>query len=92
MATGRPCGQRRTSTPSQLPAMGPAHRSISAGKDMGSGASKVKEGKEELLFVNKKKQKNFICFWSRIVSTPREAEQKSFLVLFFKKEQRKKLD
>jgi hypothetical protein len=44
------------------------------------------KGKEELLFVNKKKQKNFICFWSRVVSTPREAEQKSFLVLFFKKE------
>jgi len=35
--------------------------------------------------VNKKKQKNFIRFWTRVVPTPREAEQKSFLVLFSKK-------
>jgi len=42
--------------------------------------------KKALLFVNKKKQKNFICFLTGAVPTPREAEQKSFLVLFFKKE------
>jgi hypothetical protein len=36
--------------------------------------------------VNKKKQKNFNRFWPTVFPTPREAEQKSFLVLFFKKE------
>jgi len=46
----------------------------------------MKRRKKELLFVNKKKQKNFNYFWPRAVPTPREAEQKSFLVLFFKKE------
>jgi len=46
----------------------------------------AEQRKEALLFVNKKKQKNFICFWPLAVPTPREAEQKSFLVLFFKKE------
>jgi hypothetical protein len=35
--------------------------------------------------VNKKKQKNFIL-GPGAFPTPREAEQKSFLVLFFKKE------
>jgi hypothetical protein len=35
--------------------------------------------------VNKKKQKNFISFGPGVVSTPREAEQKSFLFLFSKK-------
>jgi len=39
-----------------------------------------REGKKELLFVNKKKQKNFNCFWPGVFQTPREAEQKSFLV------------
>jgi len=42
--------------------------------------------KKEVLFVNKKNQKNFIHFLTGAFSTPREAEQKSFLVLFFKKE------
>jgi hypothetical protein len=36
--------------------------------------------------VNKKKQKNFIGFLTGAFPTPREAAQKSFLVLFFKKE------
>jgi hypothetical protein len=40
--------------------------------------------KKELLFVNKKKQKNFIHFGSGVVSAPREAEQK-FLRSFFQK-------
>jgi hypothetical protein len=35
--------------------------------------------------VNKKKQKNFINFWFRVVSTPREAEQKFFWFFFFQK-------
>jgi len=47
---------------------------------------KRKEGKKALLFVNKKKQKNFNCFPPGAFPTPREAEQNSFLVLFFKKE------
>jgi len=55
--------------------------------DMDADAREGSQGsKEALLFVNKKKQKNFIGFWTRVVPTPREAEQKSFLVLFFKKE------
>jgi len=36
--------------------------------------------------VNKKKQKNFVCFRTGAFQTPREAAQKSLLVLFFKKE------
>jgi len=34
--------------------------------------------KEELLFVNKKKQKNFNNFWPVGLERPREAEQKFF--------------
>jgi hypothetical protein len=41
--------------------------------------------KKALLFVNKKKQKNFIRFLTGAFPTPREAEQKSFLVTFFQK-------
>jgi len=41
--------------------------------------------KKALLFVNKKKQKNFNCFLTGVFPTPREAEQKSFLVTFFQK-------
>jgi hypothetical protein len=36
--------------------------------------------------VNKKKQKKLYLFQCRAFGAPREAEQKSFLVLFFKKE------
>jgi hypothetical protein len=41
-----------------------------------------------LLFVNKKKQKNFTYFPSRAVAapTPMTQHNKSFLLLFFKKE------
>jgi hypothetical protein len=38
-----------------------------------------------LLFVNKKKQKNFLT-WAGGARTPRRRINKSFLVLFYKKE------
>jgi hypothetical protein len=45
-----------------------------------------KQGKKkELLFVNKKKQKNFDNFWPMALERSREAEQK-FFASFFKKE------
>jgi hypothetical protein len=44
-----------------------------------------RQGKQELLFVNKKKQKNFIRFSAGLFSH-RAKRSKSFLVLFFKKE------
>jgi hypothetical protein len=44
------------------------------------------EGKQALLFVNKKKQKNFdFLMWLRTVGHTREAEQKFFWFFFFKK-------
>jgi hypothetical protein len=46
---------------------------------------KKRQRKKELLFVNKKKQKNFVNFWPVAVQRPREAEQK-FFGSFFKKE------
>ncbi len=58
---------------------------LNLGQSVIHGCKNRKEQKE-LLFVNKKKQKNFICFRPGMVETPREAEQNSFLVLFFKKE------
>jgi hypothetical protein len=45
----------------------------------------MKAGKEDVLFVNKKNQKNFICFSAGLVQH-RAKRSKSFLVLFFKKE------
>jgi hypothetical protein len=39
---------------------------------------KKQEKKKELLFVNKKKQKNFKHFWPVALQQPREAEQKFF--------------
>jgi hypothetical protein len=52
--------------------------------------SKVRRGKA-LLFVNKKKQKNFIDSGARALAkispTGSVLRRKSFLVLFFKKEQ-----
>jgi hypothetical protein len=44
-----------------------------------------RQGKQALLFVNKKKQKNFINLSSGLVQH-RAKRSKSFLVLFFKKE------
>jgi hypothetical protein len=41
--------------------------------------------KKELLFVNKKKQKDVICFCAGLLEH-RAKRRKSFLVLFFKKE------
>jgi len=46
----------------------------------------VKEGKKALLFVNKKKQKNFIHFCSGLFQHRAKRSKKSILVLFFKKE------
>jgi hypothetical protein len=42
--------------------------------------------KEEVTFLKKSNQKTFLLLGPGAFSTPREAEQKSFLVLFFKKE------
>jgi hypothetical protein len=55
---------------------------------------KRRQGKQELppgqarghAFCDQKKQKKLYEFLSRAFAAPREAEQKSFLVLFFKKE------
>jgi NodT family efflux transporter outer membrane factor (OMF) lipoprotein len=44
------------------------------------------KGKEALLFLKKKEQKNFCYFGPRAVSPPRSKAKKSFLLLFFKKE------
>jgi hypothetical protein len=41
--------------------------------------------KKELLFVNKKKQKNFDYFWPVALERPREAEQKFFGSFFQKR-------
>jgi hypothetical protein len=46
----------------------------------------VREGKQELLFLKKKKQKNFCSLGDLAPLLPRPAISKSFLVLFFKKE------
>jgi hypothetical protein len=43
------------------------------------------EKKQELLFVNKKKQKNFNHFWPVALERPREAEQKFFGSFFQKR-------
>jgi hypothetical protein len=48
-------------------------------------AVRSKKGKQELLFVNKKKQKNFNYFCAGLFQR-RAKRSKSFLVLFFKKE------
>jgi hypothetical protein len=47
-----------------------------------------RKAKEELLFVNKKKQKNFFYCGPAALEPPAPAPQikRSFLVLFFKKE------
>jgi len=42
--------------------------------------------KKELLFVNKKKQKNFDSFGAALIKPATHQTNKSFLVLFFKKE------
>jgi hypothetical protein len=48
------------------------------------------EERQALLFVNKKKQKNFFyagaCRWDRRGQTATNQINKNFLVLFFKKE------
>ena len=48
---------------------------------------KMRYEAEGLLFVNKKKQKNFDSFrsWALAATTPRTQIIKSFLLLFFKK-------
>jgi hypothetical protein len=45
-----------------------------------------KKGKGSTSFCEQKEAKKLYLFLSRACSAPREAEQKSFLVLFFKKE------
>jgi len=48
-------------------------------------SARAKGAKTHVLFTHKTTKKiNKFCL--RVISTPREAEQKSFLVLFFKKE------
>jgi len=42
--------------------------------------------KKDLLFLKKKKQKDFYPFWPRLTDQHRQQMGKSFLVLFFKKE------
>jgi hypothetical protein len=44
------------------------------------------EEEERLLFVNKKKQKNFDLLGAVAAASPKPAIPKSFLLLFFKKE------
>jgi predicted GNAT superfamily acetyltransferase len=41
--------------------------------------------KESTSFCEQKEAKKLYPLWSRAFSTPREAEQKSFLVTFFQK-------
>jgi hypothetical protein len=48
--------------------------------------SSNKKRKESASFCEQKEAKKLYSFLSRDLSAPREAEQKSFLVLFFKKE------
>jgi hypothetical protein len=49
--------------------------------------SAEKLGQEALLFVNKKKQKTFFLWaWDVTGVAPMRQSQRSFLVLFFKKE------
>jgi hypothetical protein len=43
------------------------------------------ESQQELLFVNKKKQKNFAHFWPVAGAPTLASRSKSFLLLFFKK-------
>ncbi|MBN8892452.1 MAG: hypothetical protein J0H91_19380, partial [Rhodospirillales bacterium] len=52
---------------------------------VGVAGAGVKQGQGSLLFVNKKKQKNFI-HWSPDGDTEQHQTDGSFLVLFFKKE------
>jgi hypothetical protein len=42
--------------------------------------------KQALLFLKKKQQKNFCLRWALATALPQPAVNKSFLVLFFKKE------
>jgi hypothetical protein len=44
------------------------------------------EGKQALLFLQKKKQKNSYLPWALAMQVPHTTQIKSFLLLFFKKE------
>jgi acetoin utilization protein AcuC len=66
--------------------MNAAMRKTRAGRSTEGDCRQVKEKKARTSFCEQKEAKKLYLFLSPDVSAPREAEQKSFLVLFFKKE------